>query len=151
MIINQQLKSRIESKVEPSDKIKRLATKYGVDWQKLDWKTTNMLVKDYSSEKEFIEQYLIPEFKNHSNLDKTQLLELESPTKIGLTQIEKEKEIDDIEEQNKKVQEEYSQLLEQIKSNPHPNIQRITWKLREFIKLVLSDKTEKHTLIIVGK
>lgn len=79
------------------------------------------------------------------------LLEMVNLPKKELEFITEEKEQKELLQQQQKVDEEYKEILEQIKTTPTPNISKITWKIREFIKLVLNDKTEKHTIIIVGK
>ena len=130
-----------------------LARKYGLTDPRhdMDWKTFLELRKDYSSDKIFIDEVIIPELKRLSALDRMEVLAIDAPSKAELMQIEAEGRQDEILEMEKKTKEEYEKILTDIKSTPTPNISKITWKLREFIRLVLSEKTDKHTIVILGK
>ena len=138
---------------EPSEKLLNLARKYGLTDPRhdMDWKTFLELRKDYSSDKIFIDEVIIPELKRLSALDRMEVLAIDAPSKAELMQIEAEGRQDEILEMEKKTKEEYEKILTDIKSTPTPNISKITWKLREFIRLVLSEKTDKHTIVILGK
>lgn len=143
--------NRIEKKVEPSKKWKLICNKYNVSYHKLDWTTISKQQNDFT--KEGFEEYIINEIKKHSKIDKKDELELdlEQFSKTDIKQLEQEKSEKELEQHQKETEKQYQKILREVKATPTPNIAKITWKLREFIRLVLSNKTDKHTLVIIGK
>ncbi|MEK6884494.1 MAG: hypothetical protein AABY22_32980 [Nanoarchaeota archaeon] len=152
MILNTKLLSKLEKRIEPSERIKRICNSFDVDWHDIDWKSTNELVKDYSSEKVFINEYLMPKILSLStNKEKIQLYTLEKLPNKDVVYLEQEQQQKELLLQQEKTEKEYQDILEQIKTTPSPNIDKLTKQIREWIKLVLSDKTQKSSIVVLGR
>lgn len=144
------MRTILEKTFTPGKKILKLCEKYSVDPKSIDFESMLQLQKDYSSEKAFLDEIVIPELKRLSDLDRIQVVAIEQPTEAELMQLQKEQDQNEALAKQKEIDHEYEAILEKIKTEPTPNIDKLTWEIQEWINLVLSDSTDTHTLFIKG-
>ncbi len=142
------MENKLEKVIEPNEYWRKQCVTYGVDWHELDWTILQEQEKDYS--KQEFKKYVLDEIKKLATIDKMEVLAIDSPSKAELMQLESERTQDEMLQKQKEIDEQYEALLEQIKTTPTPNIDKLTWKIQEWLDLVLSNKTKTHTLFIRG-
>jgi len=135
---------------EPSEKLLRMAEKYGVGDARhdIDWKVLFEMRKDFGSDSAFIEEVLIPAFIEKSQKDKTQILEINIPPKKELQYITDEKEKEELEAKQKKAEEKELELIEHIKQNKTPELDKYYEDLDVYLKILESVENITGLLLI---
>ncbi len=136
---------------KPVKKYLKICEKYQTDWHTIDWGSLTQQQKDYT--KEEFDEIVRKEIKQNSDLkaDEIRNLEIGGWSSSDVKQLQSEQEIEELKQHRIETEKKYKKILKEIKTTPTPNIDKITWKLNEFINLTLSNQTERHTLFISGK
>jgi len=136
---------------EPTEKLLRMAEKYGVQDARhdIDWKVLFEMRKDFGSDSAFIDEVLIPAFMEKSQKDKTQILEIDIPPKKQLEYISEEIEQKELLEQEKKTEEIEKTLIEEIKKNNTPELDKYYRDLDIYLK-VLENTPSITGMILIG-
>ena len=146
---NANIRNKLEVSIEPNNFWRKKCNVYGADFMDIDWKSLQEEEKDYS--REAFQEYVLSKIKAISKLDLKEQIELSSPNKSELIHITQEKEQQERLQKQKQTDEEYEKVLEEIRVNPSPNIDKLVWEVKEWLDLVLSDKTQTRTLFVCGR